>query len=80
MGNGRVLVITSLTEALLGSYSCNATNERGSDVSVLPVIGPPPPPAGIPDVSRKGSQFTISWLRPTSSDAVITGYKVNLYL
>lgn len=78
--NGRVLTISSLMESLLGNYSCIATNVRGTDSHVVSVFGPPPPPFGIPEVDREGSQFTISWLRPDSPNVIITGYKVNLYM
>ncbi len=78
--NGRVLTISSLTETLLGNYSCTATNIRGTDARIVPVFGPPPPPFGVPEVDRNGNQFTISWSRPSSPNVIITGYKVNLYM
>ncbi len=79
LANGRDLIISSLSQGLLGDYSCTASNARGTSILVVSVFGPPPAPTGIPMVETDGSQFTIHWSRPSSPDTVITGYQITIY-
>lgn len=74
------LTINSLLSFLLGTYTCNATNARGIAVGTTAVFGPPPPPPSSDfGVNVNERTVVISWKRPTSTDIVVTKYRVTIY-
>lgn len=79
IGNGSLqLTITSLDSTLVGTYTCLATNSRGTHNKTVEVFGPPPPPTTNPRVEVVNGDVIVTWTQPTT-DIIITEYGVTIY-
>ena len=80
-GNGTILLtINSLAPALVGSYTCTATNVRATEDGITTIFGPPPPPTlSNSNVEVEGSTVTISLSITDTNIVIITHYMLSVY-